>query len=244
MSKVSKTCVVCSAAFEVLVARSNTAVTCSRKCSDKKRALDYEAARVAIECAVCKTVFKVPKSHQERRNCCSRKCSGIFDSRRDFPTGSSHKNWRGGSTEHRDGYLYVSVPGHPLTKHGSYVLEHRVVMEEWMRSVAPNHEFLVEIDGVKYLSPDIDVHHKDEIKRNNVHENLVACTPAAHRMIHNGDVPMMGHTWPPFDKVQENVPLVISCKCKVCGKMFTKKRSEVERGAGKFCSRTCYNVGR
>lgn len=244
MPKTMKTCVVCNNEFWVWGKRVDTAVACSRACSDKKRAMDYEAERVTIECAICKTPFKVPKCHKDRRNCCSRKCSGIFDSQRDHAKGSWHKNWKGGSTIHSSGYLYVAISGHPFASHGSYIFEHRVVMEQWMREVAPDHEFLVEIDGVKYLSPDVDVHHKDESTRNNSRENLVACTPAAHRMIHNGDCPMLGHTWPPFDKVQEAAPLNIACTCAVCGNSFMKKRSEVARGAGKFCSRACYNLGR
>lgn len=244
MPKVTKTCVICGTEFDVWGKRSETAVTCSRPCSDKKRAKDYEAARVEIECAVCKKKFKVPQCHKDRRNCCSRKCSGIFDGMREHPKGSMHKNWKGGMTVHSAGYLYVHIAEHPFSGNAGYIFEHRVVMEQWMREEVPHHEFLVEVNGIKYLSPEIDVHHMDEIKGNNVRENLVACTPAAHRMIHNGEPPMIGHTWPPFQKVQEAAALNVACTCIVCGKGFTKKRSEVARGAGKFCSRPCYNLGR
>lgn len=245
MPKVIKTCVVCQAEFGVWGKRVETALTCNRKCADKWQAMRYEAARVGVECAVCKKVFKVPKCHENRRNCCSRKCSGIFDSKREHLTGADSANWKGGKTEHSDGYMYVFVIGrHPFISHGNYIFEHRLVMEQWMRDEVPSHHFLVEIDGEKYLSPDVDVHHMDEDKRNNVRENLVACTPAAHRMIHNKDAPMEGQVWPPLKDMQLAVPLHVACTCAVCGKGFTKKRSEVARGAGRFCSRTCYNIGR
>lgn len=134
----------------------------------------------------------------------------------------------------------MSVATHPFTSTGNYVFEHRLVMEEWMREEAPDHKFLVEVGGTKYLSPDIDVHHIDENRRHNVRKNLLACTHGAHQMIHRGENPMAGEVWPPLENMAPHSPTVVTCTCAVCGKQFRKKRSDVKRGSGKYCSRACY----
>lgn len=241
MPKVAKTCVVCSSGFEVWPNREKTAITCSRICSGKWQAMGYAEARARKECAICKKEFFVPQSHAHRRNCCSRKCSAVFDSLRDHPVGELSKNWKGGISVHSSGYLYMQKAGHPFTSTGDYVFVHRLVVEEWMRQEAPDHKFLVEVDGEKFLAPNIAVHHRDEDKRNNVRENLVACTRAAHQLIHEGKAPMVGTTWPEEPGSVAYEPTVITCKCEVCGEEFQKKRSEVKRGSGKYCTRTCYN---
>ncbi len=54
----------------------------------------------------------------------------------------------------------------------NFLKKHRVIMENWLRENEPNSEFLVEIDGTKYLKPEVVVHHIDCNRLNNEVENL------------------------------------------------------------------------
>ena len=113
-------------------------------------------------------------------------------------------------------------------------------MEEWLRQVAPQHPFLIGIEGQIYLRPEIDVHHINEVKRDNRRRNLLACTKSGHRAIHSGKAPMQGEVWPEIEGLIPYEPRRVKCACLVCGVEFSKKRSDVKRGSGKFCSRACY----
>lgn len=67
------------------------------------------------------------------------------------------QGWKGGVKEVK-GYRYVRTPGHPLaSKHGSYVAEHRLVMEQTLG---------------RYLLPTEVVDHIDGDTRNNAPDNL------------------------------------------------------------------------
>ena len=43
--------------------------------------------------------------------------------------GSDNANWKGGTAKHKDGYVFIYLPGHPRRDRRNYVLEHRVVVE-------------------------------------------------------------------------------------------------------------------
>lgn len=93
---------------------------------------------------------------------------------------------------HSDGYVYQACPGHPLASNG-YVFQHRLVVEEVMRSDAPGHPFL--IGG--YLDAEIHVHHRDSDKTNNHPDNLMAMTREAHLRWHNSaTLPKPWECWP------------------------------------------------
>ena len=74
--------------------------------------------------------------------------------------GINHHNWKGGIKKHCYGYLSIYSPKHPLKNKNNYVLEHRLVMEEYLRKHHPNHPALVEIKGEKYLRREWIPHHK------------------------------------------------------------------------------------
>lgn len=66
-------------------------------------------------------------------------------------------------------YLYAVVPDHPkATKHG-YVLEHRVIMENFIGRLLYENEI---------------VHHIDGNKKNNLIDNLEIMTDQEHSRIH------------------------------------------------------------
>ncbi len=83
-----------------------------------------------------------------------------------------------------DGYVLVSIKNHPYST-GGYVREHRLVIEDWLRINDPDNPFLVDVDGIKYLREEYQVHHCNRIKIDNRPENLVVVTQSAHNGIHN-----------------------------------------------------------
>lgn len=88
--------------------------------------------------------------------------------------GADHHNWKGGTTHHADGYVYVMVPGHPFADKDGYVLEHRLVMEQQLG---------------RYLTSSELVHHKNEVKDDNRPENLELTSRSAHMVHHKADSP-------------------------------------------------------
>jgi hypothetical protein len=70
--------------------------------------------------------------------------------------GERNGNWNGGRKTMR-GYVYILNPEHPFNNAG-YVLEHRLVMEEFLG---------------RYLTKEEVVHHINEIKNDNRLENLM-----------------------------------------------------------------------
>lgn len=193
-----KVCVICEKPFEVYPSRPD-AQTCSHECAIGVRA-DGAKRRAFIECEQCGKDFDVANSHADRRRFCSKDCMNISDVLKAETSArtSSVNNpmWNGGYVRQSQGYIYKFIKGHPFTWKRSYILEHRFIVEERMRKEAPEHHFLVEIDGEKYLSPDIDVHHMDKDRSNNDPTNLIAVTGWAHRLIHNGKHPYKGTYWP------------------------------------------------
>ena len=242
MPKVAKVCQVCKKSFEVWPNRASTARTCSLECTGKLNAARYEAERETRPCLICGKVFSFPKCHSERRRACSKACALKAEMLRHHGRGDECHNWKGGTAEHSDGYLYRYVPDHPFAKSFKYILDHRSVMEEWMRDEVPGHHFLVKIAGTEYLRPDIEVHHRNENKRDNLRTNLLACTQPAHRAIHNGKPPMEGEVWPPIEGMVPFTPFKVSRICETCGTQFIATRTLVAKGFARFCCRVCYNA--
>lgn len=67
-------------------------------------------------------------------------------------------------------YVYAVVPDHPRATDKGYVLEHRVVMENFLG---------------RLLTEDEIVHHKDENKKNNSIENLEVMDKREHNRLHS-----------------------------------------------------------
>lgn len=243
MPLIEKRCEVCSKVFSVPPWRGDVARFCSRACKGVAAAKRYSGERVKMTCPGCGSMFEAPKCHEGRRKFCSDRCADKCG-RDSGARGDRHGNWRGGRSQNSDGYLYLSVSGHPFATTGSYVFEHRIVVEEAMRGLAPEHPFLVDVDGTKYLRPEIDVHHINGNRRDNRRENLLACTKEAHTAIHCGNPPVAGEVWPRAADEEAFSPWQVSKVCKHCGKGFFVKRSLAKKGLGIFCSRSCYLLGR
>ena len=81
-------------------------------------------------------------------------------------TGSKHPNWRGGRNINYQGYITIYSPNHPYrSKHNNLVLEHRLVMENFLG---------------RYLTSNEQVHHKNQIKDDNRIENLEIVLRKSH----------------------------------------------------------------
>lgn len=68
-----------------------------------------------------------------------------------------NKNWRGGRTYHKAGYVMVRAPGHPRARRHPYVFEHILVMEQELG---------------RYLLTDETVHHRNGVRDDNRLTNL------------------------------------------------------------------------
>lgn len=233
---VSKQCEVCGKQFMAANARADTAKACSRACSGMLMASAYSAKRVKVECLKCGKPMEIPPSHAARGNglYCSKDCHRLSQVGKRF----TDKAELGNETMSSQGYVYERVGDHPFASRGR-VFQHRLVIERMLAKSAPTHPFVVTVDGQPYLRPDIDVHHRNEVKTDNRPENLVACTKAAHKDMHAGKTPMAGEVWPTSGDEVETAPRLLLRHCQHCATPFTAKRSVVERGAGKFCSRKC-----
>lgn len=82
--------------------------------------------------------------------------------------GESNPNWKGGRTNHGDGYILIRAEGHPKAVDlGSYVLEHIRVVEKAIGRFLKNPEC---------------VHHINEDPTDNRAENLVLCPDQSYHL--------------------------------------------------------------
>lgn len=96
--------------------------------------------------------------------------------RKQLPRGSGLRgkdcpNWKGGRTKTYHGYISISLRGHPYAhKQSGRVLEHRLVMEQYLG---------------RYLLPTEIIHHINGIRDDNRIENLrLIQTEKKHRGLH------------------------------------------------------------
>ena len=78
--------------------------------------------------------------------------------------GKKNKFWKGGKCR-VGGYVYIKSYNHPHKNSGKYVAEHRLVMEKKLG---------------RYLTPNEEVHHINQIKNDNRIENLELVIKKAH----------------------------------------------------------------
>lgn len=176
-------CSVCSNMFKVSPSRANTAKTCSKECADKVRFESRIKPLVKLCCELCGKFFLSPPSHASRRKCCSRECANKCRASESY-VGEKNGFWKGGKSTHAAGYIYIRMIDHPFSS-GGYIFEHRYIMEQWLKINEPDSMFLTEINGVKYLSSEVVVHHKDGNKAFNSIHNLECMTKSEHATHHN-----------------------------------------------------------
>ena len=94
--------------------------------------------------------------------------------------GKVNPTWKSDIKISNYGYRMIRVLDHPFRNSSDFVFEHRLIAEQYLLT----DDTSVEIDGKKYLRPDLDVHHKDQNKLNNDPSNLIILTKSEHRALH------------------------------------------------------------
>ena len=85
--------------------------------------------------------------------------------------GEKHPNWKGGKQTQANGYILIKKPNHPFSNKRGYVYEHRLVMEQHLG---------------RYLTPEEVVHHRNEIKDDNIPKNLkLFANESEHQKFHH-----------------------------------------------------------
>lgn len=105
------------------------------------------------------------------------------------------------------GYFHVYRPDHPKASSSGFVFRYWVVW--WLNTG--------EIIDHPYL-----IHHKNEIKNDDVFENLQKLHTVDHLSLHT-------------------TKLGIACVCATCGDTFYLPKWRITQGKGKFCSHGCYS---
>lgn len=83
------------------------------------------------------------------------------------------------------GYKLIHSPEHPFATANHFVPEHRLIVENHLRATNPDSPYLVWWGDGLYLRRDLEVHHIDGVKDNNVIENLQVLTKAEHARLHH-----------------------------------------------------------
>jgi len=118
-------------------------------------------------CYNCGLEFTTKK---KTRKYCSQSCAGkvnatlVKNHRGNTNSGENHWNWQGGGTINTQGYREI-----PLGKTNKKILEHRLVMAQYLGR---------ELDRQEH------VHHINGDKIDNRIENLVLLTPSEHQKLH------------------------------------------------------------
>lgn len=116
-------------------------------------------------CLKCGISFK---TNSTKRKYCRHKCYSdtLINKKKDVDVkGYKNANWRGGKRTDKDGYILIHSPYHPFRDGNSYVREHRLIMECFIR---------------RFVVPSEVVHHKNNIKHDNRIENLELMTKVEH----------------------------------------------------------------
>ena len=127
--------------------------------------LKQPRSSVSLTCPICSKEFRVGKARVKpnSRNCCSRECATKNAVSEGTFAGKNNAAWNGGRQIHKQGYI--------LVRHkGTYILEHRLVMERHLG---------------RELTTEEHVHHKNEIKTDNRIENLELTNAVDHRQLHS-----------------------------------------------------------
>ena len=181
-------CAVCGKIESVHPSRAKTYVTCSRKCSVKLR----KAPDDNCKCPVCGKLFHCKPSYLKRliwEPCCSRTCNAIL--RKEKMSGENNHQYglnrelnasfKSNKRVSTYGYILIYSPKHPFRNCDDAVLEHRLVAEKFLLT----RDTRIAIEGNFYLKPELEVHHKDFNRQNNLPTNLEVLSKSSHMSLHH-----------------------------------------------------------
>lgn len=95
--------------------------------------------------------------------------------------GNKNPTWKSDERITNHGYKMIRQLNHPFKNNYGFVFEHRLIAEQYLL----NEDNSIEIDGKKYLKPELEVHHIDFNKLNNNPDNLIVLTKSEHKRLHN-----------------------------------------------------------
>lgn len=167
--------------------RERAHVFCSRECSGK---FVKEHNPNHVFCEICGKRFNVKPYHKKKTKhlCCSRECSSKLKkitysgagNHQYGLKGSMNSSWKSDEKISVYGYRLIRCLDHPFKNGDDFVFEHRLVAEKYLL----NDENSIEINGKRYLRPELVVHHIDKNKLNNSVDNLVIMTRSEHTSMH------------------------------------------------------------
>lgn len=179
----------CDEKIEVSPSRFNSRnrFFCSKECEALHRKANNPNY---INCFICgERTYKKPREIKKAKFplTCSMKCSGEL--RRVVYLGEKNPNFGNRNMKNpmskkirtnTHGYTLIRVKNHPFSFDDEWIREHRYIAEQFLLE----EKFSVTIDGIKYLSPDYEVHHINLDKKDNRPENLMILTKSEHMKLH------------------------------------------------------------
>lgn len=184
-------CAWCGKEFDCTPSRykasKSKAFCCSVECGSQYR----KSLTLNCQCEVCgKKLHRKPYAIKKQKHVyCSQKCANIAKEKLYSGEGNPRYGfrgelcpmWKGGRHETNYGYIEVYAPEHPFVPKDGYMLEHRLVAEQYLLT----DENSIEVNGKRYLKPEYEVHHIDFDRRNNSPENLLVLIHKDHVGLHN-----------------------------------------------------------
>lgn len=167
-------------------------VFCSRECEQKFKfeVRTHTEGYFNCTCPICGKIFHL-KPYQLKKSLhhyCSKECHR--KAKMEYMKGNGNhqyglkgeKNasWKSNKKITNYGYIKIRKLDHPFKDCDGFVFEHRLIAEKYLLT----DENSVEVNGVKYLDPKLEVHHINENKTDNRVENLIILTKSEHLKIH------------------------------------------------------------
>lgn len=165
---INKICLICEKPFRVPPSHGISKY-CSSHCYgvSKKGIRPSTFKKVQLNCCICNNLFLVSPYRKQIAKYCSKECR-IISQRKKISREKNH-SWKGG--RYIDGYGYIRVlnKDHLYANSMGYVLEHRLIMENYLGRILARSEL---------------VHHVNGIKTDNRIENLELTDRVNHMRLH------------------------------------------------------------
>jgi len=219
---IKKKCEHCKKEFEVpdYIEKYKARRFCSKKCADK---IYLFKKGHSVSDLVKEKVSKANKGRIPWMKGLTKETDKRLKRMGEMIAGENHPRWKGGRIKSKRGYVIAYAPSHPFAKYknGAYLLEHRLIYEEYLRRNDPRSKFLIKLGDQLYLRQECVVHHKNGVLWDNRPANLKGYE---NNKEHLGD--------------GKHVELV----CRVCGRKYDTLKSKIKGKRGKYCSRECFNT--